>query len=216
MKIENVAHLANIVRETSSGALCESIIKGMNICFESVVRPCFECAISNSVLMEGSINDPNAPIFAAIKNGEWDTTGDLDTDYPIFMASMQKSKHPGSLTMYSLDKYKEKNARLFKVAGFDAGFAIAGDGDIISVHNNSDYANVAPAMIAKAKELGGDHLDHFDFEKLNDVYGGAGFEVYDTYKWDDQYAPTEWNYERDGRPDVKLRGLPSYLEKIKN
>lgn len=206
--------MKHYVESVAARPMCEAVLAGLDACFESVVRPVFECAGSN-ILTEGSIVDPDAPIFKNISEGNWDTVGDLDADYDIFMASMLKSKHPGSLTRYSLDEYKKKGARLYKVAGYDAGFAISGDGDIISVHNNSEYANVAPAMIEKAKELGGDHLDHYDFARLNDVYGGAGFEEYDVYDWDDKYAPEGWDYEKDGRPKVKMRGLPSYIGKIK-
>lgn len=214
---KNIAKYANFIdalsrKPGSNRAVCEGAMQAFNVLHDSQVRPCYECAGSN-ILMEGRVNDPNAPIFRAIENGEWDTTGDLEHDYPIFIESMRKSRHPGSLTFYDLEGYAEKNAKLYKVAGYDAGFAISGDGDIISVHNNTEYANVAPAMIKKAVELGGDHLDHFDFPRLNDVYGGAGFKEYEKYPWDDQYAPKDWDYEKDGRPAVKMRGLPSYIEK---
>ena len=213
MEMTALCNLQHGYHQDAQGPLCEAVISATNLMFESVVRPFFEGANSNSVFVEGHTVDPNAQIFTNIREGKWDTTGDLDHDYPIFMASMNKTKHPGSLTHYTLDEYKAKGARLYKVAGYDAGFAVSGDGDIISVHNNSDYAAVAPELIKKAIEYGGDHLDHYDFGRLNDVYGGAGFDKYEEYDWDDQYAPKEWDYEKDGRPKVIMRGLPSFLEK---
>jgi hypothetical protein len=137
------------------------------------------------------------------------------------MESLRKSRHPAALTWYTKEEYAGTGTRLYKVAGFDAGFAIKADGDIVSVHNNTNIRGVAPSMIEKAKELGGDHLDHYDIGRLTKVYSDAGFEQLPDlddehkglYHWDDRFAPNNWDYEKDGRPDVIMRGLPSYLEK---
>lgn len=219
MDMDHLCEFADSVRTDTSGPFCEAVMKGMNACFESVVRPFFEGACSNSVLLEGHTVDPDAQIFKNIREGIWDTTGDIDHDYPIFMESLLKSKHKASLTIYSLEQYREKGARLYKVAGYDAGFAVTTSGedpgDIISVHNNSEYANVAPDLIKKAIEYGGDHFDHYAFDRLNEVYGGAGFDSFARYPWDDQYAPKDWDYEKDGTPDVIMRGLPYYIARRK-
>lgn len=137
----------------------------------------------------------------------YETTGDLDTDYPIFMKSLLANKvNPASLTVYSLQEYKHKGARLFKLKGINAGFAIAADGDIISVHNSdSAVKGVGPLLMKLAKQEGGTKLDHFDLEPLNKLYGSAGFKEYDRYSWNDDYAPDNWNYEKYGRPDLILR-----------
>ena len=107
-------------------------------------------------------------------------------------------------------------ARLYKVAGFDAGFAIKNDpenkGEIVSVFNNTNIRGVAPELMKKAVEYGGDHLDHYAYRRLNDVYSGAGFEEYQRYPWDDKLAPKDWDYEKDGRPPVIMRGLKSYAD----
>lgn len=139
----------------------------------------------------------------------YDTTGDLNVDYPIFMSSLTNNRvNPASLTVYSLQEYKDKRAKLFKLKGVDAGFAIAADGDIISVHNSdSKVKSIGKLLISLAKQEGGTKLDHFDLEPLNRLYGGAGFKEYDRYSWDDQFAPTNWNYEKFGTPDLVLRRL---------
>jgi len=31
-----------------------------------------------------------------------------------------------------------------------------------------------------------------------------GFKEYDCLKWDDQYAPDNWDYEKHGRPDMVM------------
>lgn len=174
-------------------------------------------AAFSNILDESTYEEqPDSEIFKNIEEGLWDTNGNLEHDYPIFMESLSKSRHPASLTWYTKREYAQKHVQLYKVKDFDAGFAITGDGDIISVHNNTNIKKVAPALMKKAIELGGTHLDHYSYNRLNDVYSGAGFDEYEKYDWNDQYAPDDWDYEKDGRPPVILRGLPSYIDKIKN
>ena len=81
-----------------------------------------------------------------------------------------------------------------------------GDMDIISVHNNTDIHGVGEALIDSAKRLGGTTLDHFD-GFLSNFYAKKGFKEDARGKWDDQYAPEDWDYEKYGRPDVVLRRL---------
>lgn len=140
-------------------------------------------------------------------NSEYDTIGDLDADYDMFMASMSKSNHPEMLEFYSKDDYRAKNAKLYKLKGLDAGFAVAGDGDIISVHNNSNVKGLGRKLIQMAKSEGGTKLDHFDMPALNKIYSAEGFKEYNRMEWDDQYAPKGWRYETYGRPDVIERKL---------
>ena len=83
------------------------------------------------------------------------------------------------------------------------GMAIAKDGDIVSVFKNPDSQEkgVADILIGFAKEKGGKKLDCFD-GFLSKLYSKFGFKEKERLAWDDQYAPKNWNYERDGRPDV--------------
>lgn len=142
----------------------------------------------------------------------YDTIGDLDADYPIFMRSLKSNAdNIGSLTVYSKQDYADKGARLFKLKGVDAGFAVAADGDIISVFNSepkgSPYRGIGKDLMRLAKREGGTKLDHFDFSRLNEIYSAEGFEEYDQSPWDDQYAPSNWDYEKFGKPHLKYRRL---------
>jgi len=143
---------------------------------------------------------------------EFDTIGDLDHDYPIFIDSMLKNQdNLKSLTIYSQSDYEAKGAALYKLKGIDAGFAVCEDGDIISVHNSeakgSPYRGIGRELMQMAIKAGGTKLDHFDFPKLNEIYSQAGFKEYDRVPWDDNYAPEGWNYEKYGRPDLVFRSL---------
>jgi hypothetical protein len=60
--------------------------------------------------------------------------------------------------------------------------------------------------MTSAKNNGGTQLDHFE-GCLSDFYERNGFAEYDRCKWDDQYAPEDWDYEKYDRPDVVFRRL---------
>ena len=201
-----------ITESVKDKALQDALCEGAKVCFEAGYRKMLECANSNLLMedAEDAVDTPDSDIFGKIEKGEWDTNGDLAHDYPIFMDSLRKSRHPEALTWYTEEDYAAKGAKLFKVAGYDAGFAVDKEGDIISVHNNTTVRGVAPYLIRKAKELGGTHLDHYDIGRLNDVYGSEGLAEYKRFDWNDQYAPEGWDYEKFGRPAVILRKLDSW------
>jgi hypothetical protein len=68
-----------------------------------------------------------------------------------FIKSLLKSKRMGYLTIYSVDEYL-KDATTYKLKGYDIGYAIKKDGDIISVFNNSGIPNLSDYLIASAKK----------------------------------------------------------------
>ena len=109
------------------------------------------------------------------------------------------------------EDFAEMGAITFKLQGYNIDYALHpmedGNGDIISVHNNEPTIhNIGATLIDNAKVNGDNQLDHFD-GFLSDLYSNAGFEEYDRWKFNRQYAPEDWNYERDGEPDVVLRRL---------
>ena len=206
------SRIRNTILENANGHFQTACLEAADALFGDSNVEGYKAALSNILDESAYEEQPDSEIFKNIAEGKWDTNGDLDHDYPIFMESLKRSRHPASLTWYSKEEYARSGTKLYKVAGFDAGFAVKGDGDIVSVHNNTNIRNVAPAMIKKAVELGGTHLDHYSYRRLNDVYSGAGFEEYEEYPWDDRYAPENWDYEKDGKPPVKMRGLKSWID----
>ena len=170
-----------------------------------------ECAMGihlfDDCLLEGEETAIEEDSIEEQGDSKYDTIGDLDSDFEVFMSSLSKSQHPEMLEFYSKDEYKAKNAKLYKLKGIDAGFAVAGDGDIISVHNNSSQKGLGRKLIQLAKQEGGSKLDHFDMPTLNKIYSAEGFKEYNRMEWDDQYAPKNWRYEKYGRPDVIERKL---------
>lgn len=91
--------------------------------------------------------------------------------------------------------------RLFKLKGFDAGFALKPDGNIVAMHNHSAARWLTRALIPAAIERGGTKLDHFD-GPLSAIYASLGFNVVKCEAWNDEYAPHDW---KAGKPDTIYR-----------
>lgn len=124
-------------------------------------------------------------------------------------ASKQNNKFGDSVYVYDEDEYKDM--KLFATEDGSVGFAVKPDGDIVSVFNNKDIkdhgGSVVPSLLATAVEQGGTKLDAFD-TVLPKLYAKEGFKPVGRDKWDDQYAPENWNSEgqydkyNGGKPDV--------------
>lgn len=111
-----------------------------------------------------------------------------------FVKSLYSGKRSGFLSYYNLNEFMQMN--IFLVEGAKAGFAIKQDGDIVSVHNNSDMKGLASLFLETAKKNGGTKLDHFD-GFLSGLYRKHGFtDVYEVYQWDEQYKPDTWNFDK--------------------
>ena len=134
----------------------------------------------------------------------------IRNQYEQFLESLNRSTRKPFLSKYTAEELKNHNVQTYQLNGYHIGYALKPDEDgvdIILVHNNEPYIKgVGDALIESAKANGGTKLDHYD-GFLSDLYSKHGFEEYDRYKWDDQYADPNWDYERYGRPDVILRKL---------
>lgn len=88
----------------------------------------------------------------------------------------------------------------------DAGFSITKDGNIISVFksDNSKTKKVLDTFIPMAIENGGNHLDCFNFGETGLVYlyEEYGFQPIAKLKFDRNYAPDGWDYNKWGEPDI--------------
>ena len=197
----------SIIESTgASRPLIEAAESAFYECFPEVRRSVIGSAYSNMGILDESMDMPSDPeIIRRIDDGDFETGDDLDRDYPVFMESLSKSRHPLSLTPHDLKDYHDLHARLYKVRGYDAGFAVCGDGDIISVHNNTHTRDVGIHLIKAAKRLGGKTLDHYDIPQLNKAYGGAGMSEYKRSAWDDRFMPEGWDKDTMGTPDVVYR-----------
>ncbi len=80
-----------------------------------------------------------------------------------------------------------------------SGFGLNPDGELISVF--ALERNQGRILVAEAAKQGaiylsciGDHLLH--------LYSDFGFSFTETLKWDNQFAPANWNFERFGTPNI--------------
>ena len=96
--------------------------------------------------------------------------------------------------------------QLFRTEG-GSGFAIKPDGDIVAVFAGPNKAKSSSyAMLQAAIDMGGKKLDAFN-TYLPDIYETVGFRPVSRLKWNDAFAPDNWNKEtfkkyQNGEPDV--------------
>jgi len=96
--------------------------------------------------------------------------------------------------------------QLFRTEG-GSGFAIKPDGDIVAVFAGPNEAKSSSyAMLQAAIDMGGKKLDAFN-TYLPDIYETVGFRPVSRLKWDDAFAPKNWDKEtfkkyQNGEPDV--------------
>ena len=110
-----------------------------------------------------------------------------------FHTSLYSGARSGFLTYYSKEELADMHLYILK--GHNAGFALKGGNDIVSVHNNSELRGLSALFLRTAKEKGGTMLDHFD-GFLSGLYRRYGFtDVYEVYQWEEQYRPDAWTYD---------------------
>lgn len=170
-------------------------------------------AVLHNSLFEATLTEQDTPpvspesidVINKINNDQY-----IVNDYDSFCQEITRNKRTSFLTPYTPEELREAGVQTFQVKGYEIGFALKpmpnGDKDIISVHNNTNIHGVGEALIDSAVRHGGTTLDHFD-GFLSDFYQRKGFNEYDRWKWDDNYAPKDWDYTNLGRPDIILRRL---------
>ena len=117
--------------------------------------------------------------------------------------SQAKQTNPYGAYVTAYDAADYGNMKTFLSDNGKTGIAVKPDGDIVSVFNapDSGHKRATDTMIPFAIENGGNKLDNYD-GKLSELYEKFGFEPVAKVKFDPQYAPADWNYERDGQPDI--------------
>lgn len=81
------------------------------------------------------------------------------------------------------------------------GYMLAPDGYAGNLFNNGGPKGAGKAALVDAIERGASYLDCFD-GFLPDLYHDYGFVETGRLKFVDEYAPTGWDFDRYGRPDV--------------
>lgn len=118
--------------------------------------------------------------------------------------SKEGNKWSASVFVYPVEEYQTSRKYLTKDG--KAGLSITKDGDIISVFSYDKGKGRTPQLIINAIKGGGRTLDHYD-TRLTDYYSQFGFVPVARVKWNDEFAPSDWNKEtfkdyNNGEPDV--------------
>lgn len=113
-----------------------------------------------------------------------------------------KETHPygAFVTQHKLEEYAKM--RLFITIDGKAGIAITEDNNIVSVFNGSEKRGVLKTLLPVAIQQGGRKLDNYNSPGLSAIYELYGFNPVSKVKFNSKFAPDDWNYERDGEPDV--------------
>lgn len=120
--------------------------------------------------------------------------------YMAICRAKKQHEYGAFVTAHSPKEYKDM--RLYLTTDKQAGFALTQDGNIVSVFNVSICKGVLKTLLPIAIENGGCKLDNFNSPKLSALYELYGFDPVSKTEFDKQFAPVDWNYERDGEPDI--------------
>lgn len=102
------------------------------------------------------------------------------------------------LTRYVAEDYEKKQTSLYLSEDGRCGFGLNPDGELISVF--SLEKGRGKALVKAAVAHGAKYLSCLG-QKLQILYGDAGFQVMREYPWDDAYAPESWDYSRFDTPN---------------
>jgi hypothetical protein len=141
--------------------------------------------LMEDVVKEDTYENKN-DIIEKISTGNWETNADE------FLDSVNSSKRVEFLTPYSVEELSK--FKLFKLEGYNIGFALKDEGDIILVHNNERVGGLGKLLINKVIEFGGNKLDHYD-GFLTGFYRSLDFKLDENDFFLDEYAPDTWKFE---------------------
>ena len=103
------------------------------------------------------------------------------------------------LTPHTGIDYEAKGTKLFLSQDRQSGFGINPDGELISVF--SLERKRGKILVAEAKKQGAIYLSCMG-DHLLKMYSEFDFTPVEIQKWDNRFAPKNWNYERFGTPNI--------------
>ncbi len=121
--------------------------------------------------------------------------------YDAIAKAKINNSHGAFVTQYEVSDYQQN--MLFLSEDNNVGVAVTPDGDIISVFKNPDYKGkkAVSSILLTALENGGVKLDNFN-GGLSQMYWQHGFIPVARTTFERESAPKDWDYERDGEPDI--------------
>lgn len=124
---------------------------------------------------------------------------DAEEFYVAIKSAKIEGKRGAYLSLYSEGEYQHNVCYL--TDDKKAGFALD-NGNVISVFKHPQYNGKATdVLIPEALRQGGNRLDCFN-GILPIIYSKFGFKPVAKIHFNREFAPHEWNYERDKEPDI--------------
>jgi len=122
-------------------------------------------------------------------------------DYARFREEI--ARHPLSQFTTPLTEEELSKRRVFLSEDGKTGYTLTDDDDLGNVFNmpGEERRGRGSRAVIEAVARGAKTLDCYD-DVLPDYYQRHGFVPVARVKWDDKYAPPNWDYARFGRPDV--------------
>ena len=123
--------------------------------------------------------------------------------YDAIGEAKQANPYGAFVTQHETAEYDGMKKYLSADGG--VGVAVTDDGNIVSVFKNPSVntgKGAVSSILFTALENGGKKLDNFNSKKLSELYLQHGFVPVARIAFNDDYKPDDWNYKRDGRPDI--------------
>ncbi|GEM_PF-1551220 len=128
----------------------------------------------------------------------------------------REEEHPYNSFMSPLSKDELQDKQLHLSVDGKVGYLLDSQGDFGNLFNHGGVKGQGQVAIVQAIEQGARTLDAFD-GVLPELYAQYGYAVTGRMKFNDAFAPPNWNYARDGRPDVVFMAYQGGArESIKN
>jgi hypothetical protein len=129
-------------------------------------------------------------------------------------AAKESSRFGASVYVYPESDYQ--GMTMYVTDDGTAGLALKDGNEIVSLFNEGTNPNVTYALGSLAVQEGAKYLDAFD-TVLPSIYQDLGFEAVARVKWNDEFAPDDWDKKtfamyKNGEPDVVfMRHSPEYF-----
>lgn len=123
-----------------------------------------------------------------------------DEFYEAITKAKLSNEHGAFVTRHTIEEYEKM--RLFVTLDGSAGIAITSDNNIVSIFNGGEKRGVLKTLLPIAIQNGGIKLDNYNSQKLSAMYELYGFSPVSKVEFDSKFAPDDWNYKRDGEPDI--------------
>lgn len=120
--------------------------------------------------------------------------------YEAIGRAKEINSHGSFVEQHTVEEYSKM--RLFITLDNTAGIAITEDNNIVSIFNGGEKRGVLKTLLPVAINYGGRKLDNYNSEGLSTLYELYGLNPVSKVKFNSKFAPDDWNYERDGEPDV--------------